>query len=121
MDILHAVDCDYLYSIPVCCLVSGLTTRGVVVVEVVGTILLVVGAGVLVVVEVVGTILLVVGAGVLVAAAVVGTSHCWVLYEEKKWDVGQRQREGERDWGGGGGGGDECITFYDNAAVNIII
>ena len=88
MHVLHAVDCDYLYSIPVCCLVSGLTTRGVVVV--VGTILLVVGAGVLAV--------------VVVAAAVVGTSHCWVLYEEKEWDVGQRQREGERDWVGGGGG-----------------
>ena len=53
---------------------SGLTTRGGVVVEVVGTILLVVGAGVLVV--------------VVVAAGVVGTSHCWVLYEEKEWDVG---------------------------------
>ena len=73
MHVLHEIDCDYLYSIPVCCLVSGLTTRGGVVVEVVGTVLLVVGAGVLVVV---------------VVAAVVGTSHCWVLYEEKEWDAG---------------------------------
>ena len=84
-----------MYS-PVCSLVSGLTTRGVV--EVLGTVSLVVGAGVLAV--------------VVVAAAVVGASHCWVLYGEKEWEGieggreggSERERERGRERGGRGRG-----------------
>ena len=87
-------------DIPVCCLLSGLTTGGEE--EVFGTAPLVVAVGVLELVVVafmvvasavvVALAVVVVSAAVVVAmvvvsaaiVVVVGASHCWVFYQERK-------------------------------------